>query len=279
MSSATRMTAEDFHRLGLFPFPLKDPIPGVKNSGKEPRWRGWQLVAKRSTAKDRRAWAFYGWGLGLSLGPSRLVVIDTDTEEADRWAEEHLPATPWRTRTSKGHHYFYRLAEGQAAPSNGVRVHPLGIDRRSDGGFVVSPGSIHWTGLIYEPEGDWSASILQLPVYDPSWFGETAREKAAPIPVVLPPNADLRKVRRAQAYLRTIPPAVQGSGGDFHTYRTACFLVSDFALSKDEALAALQDWNSTCLPPWEPADLEKKVDNALRYSRGARGARLAERSA
>src|SRR5881397_2707197 len=40
---------------------------------------------------------------------------------------------------------------------------------------------------------------------------------------------------RARAYLERMPGAVEGQGGDLHTYRAACILVNDFGLSEAEA--------------------------------------------
>jgi hypothetical protein len=92
------------------------------------------------------------------------------------------------------------------------------------------------------------------------------------VPVVAP--AEIRK--RAAAYVTAVPPAIQGQGGDAHTYRLAATLVVDFLLSPDEALDLLRPWNATCQPPWSESDLAKKIDNAARYGRHAHGAKLAE---
>jgi hypothetical protein len=93
---------------------------------------------------------------------------------------------------------------------------------------------------------------------------------------VVPVVTSVEIPKRAAAYVAAVPPAIQGQGGDSHTYRLAATLVVDFLLSPDEALDLLRPWNATCQPPWSERDLAKKIDNAAKYGRHARGAKLAE---
>lgn len=266
-------SAQAFRAMGLYPFPLIDPQAGDPNTGKTPRFAEWQPLAICATDAQAEAWDRNGWNLGLSLGPSRLVVLDSDTPAADEWAAESLPQTPWITRTAKGHHRFYRLKDTEPAPTNKVRVLACGLDRKANGGYVVAPGSTHWTGVIYEAIGDWTLPIGNLPMYDARWFPEP-RRIAMPIPQAIAAGGG--PVHRAMAYLRHVPPAIQGSGGDAHTFRVACILVRDFNLSEGDALAALLDWNLACSPPWDVADLEAKIRNATRYGTGQLGTKLAQ---
>lgn len=69
---------------------------------------------------------------------------------------------------------------------------------------------------------------------------------------------------RAGAYLAQFPGAVQGQGGDHHTYKACCVLVNDFGLSEAEAWPLLLEWNRSCVPPWKEADLRVKLRSALR---------------
>ena len=93
-------TASRLRQMGLYPFPLKDHNPADEREFKRPLFVGWQNEAKRATPDELASADRSGCNLGLHLGPSRLVVIDTDTPEAEAWAAEHLPPTPWRTRTA-----------------------------------------------------------------------------------------------------------------------------------------------------------------------------------
>jgi hypothetical protein len=54
------------------------------------------------------------------------------------------------------------------------------------------------------------------------------------------------KIRRAEAYVATMDPAIQGSGGDHRTYCAGAIVARDFDLSVDDALLVLRSWNARC---------------------------------
>src|SRR5687767_8365589 len=68
---------------------------------------------------------------------------------------------------------------------------------------------------------------------------------------------------RARLYLRSCPSAVSGQGGHKATFGIVCAVVHGFALSAGEALDALREWNSRCLPPWSEHELRRKILSAL----------------
>lgn len=72
---------------------------------------------------------------------------------------------------------------------------------------------------------------------------------------------------RAQRYLAAIPPAVAGSQGDVATFRVCCRLVRGFALTDDDALGVLVEWNRACSPPWSEIELRAKLKAARAYGR------------
>lgn len=71
-------------------------------------------------------------------------------------------------------------------------------------------------------------------------------------------------LERARKYLEKIPPAIDGQGGSKDCFRAACVLVKGFDLGQEEAFAAIQDWNSTCQPPWSEKELRHKIADADR---------------
>ena len=97
---------------------------------------------------------------------------------------------------------------------------------------------------------------------------------SGPDPLPLPTGEAAEKAR---SYLRKLPPAVEGQGGDRQTFIVACLLVCDFALSVDEALPLMLEWNSTCLPPWSFEGLLHKLEAADAVE-GPRGSKLRPRS-
>lgn len=72
-------------------------------------------------------------------------------------------------------------------------------------------------------------------------------------------------IQRAIAFLKDARPAIQGDGGDGHTYKTAAAVI-DFGISEPQALdLMLEHWNERCQPPWQPDELQRKVENANNY--------------
>lgn len=68
-----------------------------------------------------------------------------------------------------------------------------------------------------------------------------------------------RAVKLAQA----AAPAVAGSRGSDTTFALACALVHGFCLTAEDAFQVMRDhWNSRCVPPWNEADLSRKVNHA-----------------
>jgi hypothetical protein len=93
----------------------------------------------------------------------------------------------------------------------------------------------------------------------------SAPKSAAAAVVGASPSRDARD--RARRYIAAIPPAVAGSHGDAATFRVCCRLVRGFALTDEEALSALMDWNEACSPPWSDEELRAKLAAARRYGR------------
>jgi hypothetical protein len=62
-----------------------------------------------------------------------------------------------------------------------------------------------------------------------------------------------------------VDPAIEGQGGDEHTFKVACRLVRGFGLTDSDALDLMRDWNQTCVPPWTDRELQAKVAAAVKY--------------
>lgn len=111
-----------------------------------------------------------------------------------------------------------------------------------------------------------------VPLVPPAWLEllERAEERhpeadrAAPgVTVDDPANVD-----RAGRFLEETEPAVEGRGGNNHTYATAAVLRSRFALSQDTAERLMHDeFNPRCRPPWAPDELATIVENTYRYAK------------
>jgi replicative DNA helicase len=75
---------------------------------------------------------------------------------------------------------------------------------------------------------------------------------------------------KALAYLETLPPAVSGDGGHDRTFHAASVLTQGFALTPQQALPLLRQYNERCQPPWSDDELRHKLEGAAKKE-GPRG--------
>jgi len=72
------------------------------------------------------------------------------------------------------------------------------------------------------------------------------------------------RIDRARAYVAKLPPAVSGEHGHNATFVAAIAVAHGFGLSEDDAVRVLlDDFNPTCQPPWDEAELRHKVRDAI----------------
>ncbi len=221
--------------------------------------------------------------VGIATGAeSGLVVLDVDPKSGGpdslrQLLEQH---GGWLTVTavtgSGGIHALFRHP-GQQLRNSASKV-GRGIDVRGDGGYIVAAPSLHASGASYawaEGRSPDEAELAEMPAWLLELATATRKKASAPVrPIELPADA---RLKRARAWLSRRAPAIEGSGGDQHTFTTAAEL-RGFGLSEDEAFSLLvNEWNDGCSPPWDHAELREKVRNAYRYATGTPGEKLAER--
>lgn len=231
-------------------------------NGKEPRVR-WRDVSSIDPDKIRH-WeeSFPGCSWGLDCGKSGIVVLDDDkgknpeaisSMEALELEYGELPNT-FTVKTISGGFHYYFYGEGRNSASSKLGK---GLDSRGAGGYVIAPCSpgysvVNNTDPIDAP--DWFIELIGKP---------TECKELAQIPLI-----ELDKesaINLARQYLLTAEPAIEGSGGDAHTYTVAC-RVKDYGVSREQcSTLLLENWNERCLPPWSMEDIETKVANAYSY--------------
>jgi hypothetical protein len=69
-------------------------------------------------------------------------------------------------------------------------------------------------------------------------------------------------IERARRYVAQMDPAIDGSGGHTATFKVAVALVKGFALSPEQALPLMEEYNARCEPPWCLSDLQHKLRSA-----------------
>lgn len=210
---------------------------------------GWQQSAELREPRE-------GDGIYTGHPDAPLVVVDVDVKNGkDGWqavtalelAGDELPDTLTQKTKSGGTHLIYR---SHVALKQGANVLGAGLDVRSRGGYIVYYGPL--TGEIAEVPG-WLIQRLGV------------AKEASPAGAEPLPGVDLAEaVLRAEQYIETAEPAVQGAGGDEHTYRVVA-RIKDFGVPEHHVFDVMADWNERCAPPWSPTDLHQKIRNAYAY--------------
>lgn len=257
----------------VFPLPF---------NGKAATLEDFPNKATTDAAKIRQWWTDWdGSPMDHNVGVSTndLLVIDIEGEkksgrdpddvlkeiEAELGRLYYLVLTP-----SGGYHAYLRLPPGTKAANTAKTLWPS-VDTRSWHGYVVGPGSVvngaPYRWVISDPDDNRPPeSYSDLPLAPQPLLDRIG----APKPKAdLPSNINYdspESIALATDFLKRAKPAIQGEGGDAHTFATAARL-RDFAVSEETALELLLDhWNGRCEPPWDPEALQAKVNNAYRYA-------------
>ena len=123
--------------------------------GKKPYRPKWQETTVES-AKKNFTNPDGNQNIGLLTGnPSKIIVVDIDKDQLDRWnalIDEHGPIDTLTVKTGSGFHYYFHLTDRDHILRNGVKAP---FDLRTTGGQVVAPYSIHGNGSTYKPIAGW----------------------------------------------------------------------------------------------------------------------------
>ncbi|GAA2735961.1 bifunctional DNA primase/polymerase [Actinocorallia aurantiaca] len=198
----------------VFPVAVGDKTP--------PKGVRWKQVATADPEKIRRMWGHRPYNIGISCGPSRLVVIDLDVpkpgeQPPPKWAlpgihdgsdvfayvceqaGQPMPLETFQVRTRRGGFHLYFTAPNDIRLTNTSDDHGNGlgwkIDTRAEGGYVVGPGS-----FVDLPDGTGTYEPVHTPDTAPlpAWLAE--RLQPAPLPPQRPVVVELTAGKRG-AYL------------------------------------------------------------------------------
>jgi hypothetical protein len=214
--------------------------------------------------------------IGIECGKSGVVVVDEDAYgELQRFADEHGVTVPetFTVTTSKGKHYYFAAREDHPLGNQEGAFKGYKINIRAGNAYVVGPGSVHATGVVYTIEN----AVLPVPV--PDWL-IAAIEDTTPTSndakVAQPDPFQLDSPRGLAAVAEVIAGPRRNSGGDRHQALIgyACSLRAR-SMSFDEAQRLYKAvWERceqppTCTTalPW-PDALAKLSDVWARYPEG-----------
>lgn len=275
--------AAAYARIGWRVVPLHDVTAGVcscgdpacRSAGKHPRIGAWQKEASSDLAVVE-AWErqYPNANVGIATGHG-WIALDVDGDEGRATLAAmgvDLPPTVQARTGSGGDHYLYALPPGVTVRNSASKIGHK-VDVRGIGGQIVVAPSVSLKGPY-----KWVRSPMTGMALAPDWLLEACRPRpqtpaAAPAERGFFPPASPAVLESAAEALRAHGSAVEGSGGDAHTFHAAAILRHDFALTEEEAWPLLLEWNSTCLPPWSESDLAAKMRGGDEYGTGAYGSR------
>lgn len=143
------------------------PCDGTR--GKHPCGK-WSRDATNDPARLRAMFARGPRNIGVACKASGLLVVDEDRPGAFREYADSIGQVledTFTVTTAKGCHRYYRQPEGVELGNGVGALKGRGIDvrgARGHGGYVIGPGSVHETGLVYMPV-DMDAPILPAPAW------------------------------------------------------------------------------------------------------------------
>jgi hypothetical protein len=254
-------TAAGHARRGWAVIPLHTPEQGkcscgnaaCGSPGKHPRTMNGLKDASADPAQVARWWSMWPEAnIGIVCGAvSGLVVLDIDGPDGEETLEAlaaelgPLPETV-EALTGKGRHLYFNHPGVEIRPSAGV-LGPA-LDVRGDGGYVVGPPSLHYTGRRYEWEVTRHLEDMDPADLPEAWIRKL-QQKGKP----------KRAQRTAQA--EKIP---EGRRNDTLTSKAGSMRRAGF--SADEILAALLTMNEhRCDPPLDAQEVGTIARSVARY--------------
>ena len=186
-------------------------------------------------------------GVAVVTGrPHRLVVVDADDDASWAWALANLPAVRAVKTRRGGHLHFAHPPRGIIGNRNGERaVTPaagIRLDVKGLAGLATAPYSRHPSGVTYEPLGDWTRPVSELPVL-PDVIRLQAEDRPpshqAPPPRHQPESDPARAFDAYLAKVGGIPAT--GAGSDEATFRAASWAKANVPdLTEQAFVAAIQ---------------------------------------
>lgn len=253
----------------LFPIkPSKKFPPLIKNNLDDASNDPVQLAAWEAQ------WPGCNWG--LSHAKSKTMVADIDVNPAKGkigqttfdgldlmygWPETETTTTP-----SGGFHLIYEGWANADHPAHIMALGANGLGKDIDApNYTVIPGCTFDDGTGYVSN---DAEAVKCPawIYDVIRSTKTKSRitNAGEIVVELDQQAN---VDTAIDFLQNdAEPSIQGQSGDYNLLKTAYYL-KDIGISQEMGAQLLDEYfNPRCEPPWDYADLEKKMAGAYSYA-------------
>lgn len=266
---AADYTDRHFGRRFLFPIaPGKKFPPCFKDN----------LAKASNDIEQLREWEakWPGCNWGLSLAKSEIFAADIDTNPKKNKVGQATydgldlvygwPATEMTTTPSGGFHMIY---EGWANDDHPAHIMALG--ENGIGKDIDSPNYVLIPGCTFDDGTSYVGNDVDA-VKAPEWLYDTIKASKTKSRLTNAGEVVIELDQQANIDLATdflkedAEPSIQGMGGDYNLLKAAYYL-KDIGISQQLGAELLNEYfNPRCEPPWDIADLEKKMAGAYNYA-------------
>jgi len=199
-------------------------------------------------------WRSTNFNIGLATGEgSGVWVLDIDGEEGEqtlRELEAQYGALPQTVEaiTGKGRHLYFRWTAGIVIRNKQVNPNMPGIDVRGNGGYVLTPPSIHPSGRVYAWSVDSSNEFAEAPQWLLDLIAKGAGTKQA-------------RAHTPEEWASFLDDHVEGSRRSAAIARISGVLLRRW-VEPEIALGLVRAWNeSRCHPPLGAEEVERIMGN------------------
>ena len=229
---------------------------------KKPLFKNWQDKATTNRETIINWWDEYP-DANIALQPAEIgmMVLDLDPGYDEEELIKYVGSieTALYARTPRGGtHLFFNLNDGERVSPSTSKL-ASHVDVRSWHSYVLlTPSETKDGAYTWEGTGTPAHRTDEM-----VRLSNSGREKHEDRDTwIIDPDLD-ENVERAIKWLTTeAKPAIEKSGGDDMTYKTAAMCKS-YGISQALALDLMFDhYNPRCVPPWDYDDLQIKVENA-----------------
>jgi hypothetical protein len=200
------------------------------------------------------------YNLAIATGSiSKVFVIDTDTADAEvaLTALGELPKSV-TVLTAKGRHRYFSMPPGLKMGCSVRKLVPgVGIDIRADGGYVLSPPSVHPSGLIYK----WDRNGVRTFAAAPQWLLDKI--------VAIKGNGN-GQCRPSSEWRQLVTDGVDEGQRDESVTRLSGYLLRRY-VDSGVVRQLVGCWNELrCRPPLPTEEIDRIVDSIAGREQGKR---------
>ena len=252
-------------------------LPGMANTLTAENERGANLYVGVMPRKAD------GLGTDGDCLPGRVVWADFDHidpfKAGDIAAAKGMPSPSLVINSGHGAHLYWRLTNLESPEAISRFVGDLAVYLGSDTtvknpsrilrlpGFKNLKPPVATAELIHTKSAEYGLQLLR------SILPKTPEPE--PIKPTATPATGSNLIERARRYVATIPGATEGSRNK-ETFRVACLMMNDFALSFADAAGIVIGWNrSANSPPLDEKELQAVLDSAKKYAKKPSGNKVA----